>query len=214
MFRVSSSYLVLAVALLAAGCGHYAWFSQHGPAPMVVSPAIPMLENPLPVAIADSEFVWNQVVDTVDDYFKIEREERVRAIGGALTAGRIDTYPLVGATLLEPWRRDSTPGFEKLHSTLQSVRRQATVHVIPVEKGFSVEVIVLKELEDVIRPENASVGATASRHDESPTRNQATLGQGPGVLGWIGLGRDTSLEQEILAQLQGRVADFRPMGAF
>ena len=74
---------------------------------------------------------WNasssgsQAVDAVDDYFRIEREERVRLIGGVLTEGRIDTFPIIGSTIFEPWRKDSTPGYEKVHATLQSIRRRA-----------------------------------------------------------------------------------------
>jgi hypothetical protein len=124
-----------------------------------------------------------------------------------LTAGRIDTYPVVGATLLEPWRRDSTPGFERLHSTLQSVRRRAVIHVIPVGPGFSVEAIVLKDLEDLNHPENAAVGSSfPARHDGSALAERPEQ-VGPVTLGWIPLGRDLSLEQELLRQIQGRLAE-------
>ena len=116
------SLLVACFAL--AGCHHHSWFSWHEPAAGIGAPAAIVGENPLVVPVTDSEFLWNQVVDTLDDYFKIEREERVRVIGGVWTAGRVDTHPVTGATLLEPWRPDSTRGFERLHSTLQSVRRR------------------------------------------------------------------------------------------
>jgi hypothetical protein len=46
-------------------------------------------------------------VDAVDDYFRIEREERVRLIGGVLTEGRIDTFPITGSTVSRG-RVDST----------------------------------------------------------------------------------------------------------
>ena len=158
--------------------------------------------------MADSEYVWTQIVDTVDDYFKIQREDRVRVIGGVLTAGRIDTFPVVGATLLEPWRRDSTPGFERLHSTLQSVRRRAVIHVIPVGPGFSIEAIVLKDLEDLNHPENAAVGSTTpARHDGTLRQEQPEEGHGPVTLGWIPQGRDLSLEQELLRKIQARLAE-------
>jgi len=160
------------------------------------------------VPVADSEYVWMQIVDTVDDYFKIQREERVRVIGGVLTAGRIDTFPVVGATLLEPWRRDSTPGFERLHSTLQSVRRRAVIHVIPVGPGFSVEAIVLKDIEDLNHPENAAVGAAFPVRPDGASRDDPREQvQGPVTLGWIPLGRDLSLEQELLRQIQARLAE-------
>ena len=74
----------------------------------------------------DREFIWNQCVDVVDDYFRIEREQRVRLDAGVLTEGQIDTHPTTGSTLFEPWRNDSTRGYEKWHATLQSIRRKAT----------------------------------------------------------------------------------------
>ena len=38
---------------------------------------------------------------------------------------------------------------EKLHATLQSIRRRATIRVIPTDGGYLLEVLVQKELEDI-----------------------------------------------------------------
>ena len=46
-------------------------------------------------------------------------------MGSTLTEGRIDTFPKPGATLLEPWDHDSADSYERLESTLQSIRRYA-----------------------------------------------------------------------------------------
>src|SRR3954453_16209664 len=83
----------------------------------------PPVQNPMFIPPIDREFLWNQTVDAIDDYFRIEREDRVRLIAGVLTEGRIDTFPTIGSTVFEPWRTDSTPGYEKIHATLQSIRR-------------------------------------------------------------------------------------------
>ena len=202
--------LLLAVLAFAAGCGSH-WLAPLGPH-RVSAPPNQLLENPLFVPIADRELVWNQLVDEIDDYFKIEREQRVQEVGGVLMEGRIDTFPAIASTLLEPWRRDSTPGFEKLHSTLQSTRRQATVRVIPRGGGYLVEVNVIKELEDVNRPEHATVGGSTLRHDGSLVRNEANVQTGPTTLGWITLGRDVSLEQQILVELRSRLSNIQPPG--
>lgn len=166
-----------------------------------------MVENPLFIATGDREYLWFQVVDTLDDYFRIEREERVRLIGEVLTEGRIDTYPQIGGTLLEPWRADSTPGYEKLHATLQTIRRRASVRVIPTQGGYLVEVAVYKELEDLDRPQLATVGTTAVRHDGSLTRGDQIMDDQNNTLGWIPLGRDPTLEQRILKNIVARVGD-------
>ena len=160
-------------------------------------------ENPALIPTHDREFLWNQIVDTVDDYFVIEREDRVRQIGNTLTEGRINTFPQVGATSLEPWRRDSTKGFERRLATLQTIRRFAIVRVWPAEGGYRVEVAVFKELEDLDSPEFAPVGGDVFRHDGTLVRAEDRE-EGPVTLGWIPQGRDPGLEQQILLEIQAR----------
>ena len=163
------------------------------------------IENPLFLPPLDQEFVWNQLVDAVDDHFRIEREERVRLIGGILTEGRIDTFPTPGGTLLEPWRGDSASAYERLHATLQSIRRRATVRLIPTEGGSLVDVVVQKELEDLDKPEHATAGGSTPRHDATLVRNEGSPGRFSVTLGWIPIGRDASLEQKILRDIQCRL---------
>ena len=163
------------------------------------------IENPLFVPAMDRELLWNQTVDAIDDYFRIEREERVRLIGGVLTEGRIDTFPTTGSTLLEPWRGDSTSGYEKWHATLQSIRRRGIVRVIPSDGGYLIDVQILKELEDLDKPEHATAGGATLRHDGSLVRQEGAAGRFSHTLGWIPLGRDASLEQQILADLTMRL---------
>lgn len=186
--------------LLAGGCASGSWL-RLGQAPP------PPVENPLFVPVTDREFLWNTLVDTIDDYFKIQREERVRLVGGHLTEGRLVTFPTPGSTHLEPWRHDSTPGYEKLHATLQSIRRHASVRVIPAPGGYLIEVVVNKELEDLDRPEQATAGASTLRHDGTLVRVGGPLQGNAQQLGWIPLGRDASLEQRILLQLRAKYAN-------
>ena len=173
---------------------------------MVGYPTVALIENPLFVPVADREFTWNQLVDMVDDRFRIEREERVRFDQGVLLDGRIETFPQIGATLLEPWRKDSTPGFETNHATLQTIRRRATLIISPTEGGYLVNIVVQKELEDLSRPEHATAGGATLRHDSSlVSAHETTAAGGPITLGWIPVGRDLSLEQEMLADLRARL---------
>jgi hypothetical protein len=166
-----------------------------------------VIENPLFVPAMDREFIWNQCVDAVDDYFRISREQRVRLDAGVLTEGQIDTHPTTGSTLFEPWRKDSTRGYEKWHATLQSIRRKATLRVIPVptDGGYLIDVYVLKELEDLDKPESATAGGATLRHDGSLVRQEGAAGRYSVTLGWIPIGRDLTLEQQILADLQARL---------
>lgn len=170
------------------------------------APAIPIAsENPALVPGVDREVLWQNLVDVVDDYFTIDREDPVRLIGDVLTEGRIDTFPEVGSTYFEPWRRDSANSYEKLESTLQTIRRQAIVRVLPSGGGYLVDVAVFKELEDLAQPEHATVGAATLRYDTSLERVAQPIGPQPLQRGWIPLGRDVALEQQILLQLRGRL---------
>lgn len=207
MLQHSPLRKLLAIAALALACGMTGCrglLSGVDQAALYGAPAGP-IENPLFVPPLDPEFVWNNLVDAVDDHFRIEREERVRLIGGILTEGRIDTFPTIGSTLLEPWRGDSTAGYEKLHATLQSIRRRATVRLIPTEGGTLVDVVVQKELEDLDKPEHASAGNATLRHDGTLVRNEGPPGRFSVTLGWIPIGRDCSLEQKILRDIQCRL---------
>jgi hypothetical protein len=208
MTRIRSNWtspiLLVALAGLLAGCQ---WVHDlHGLHGSGVTPHAALAQNPMYVPLSDREFLWNQLIDTLDDYFEIQREERVRLVGGVLTEGQVETLPLPGATMLEPWREDSSPGFERRYATLQSIRRRAIVHVRPqTDGGYLVDVAVYKELEDLSQPEFSSVNVDGLRTDGTLVRPEKNLRLGPVTLGWIPVGRDMALEQRILTQLRGRL---------
>ena len=61
--------LSLVLALLASlGCQHF-WPKNFGPPPPITVP----VSNPAHVGAVDPTFLWQQIVDTVDDYFRIAR---------------------------------------------------------------------------------------------------------------------------------------------
>ncbi len=171
-------------------------------------------QNPYVIPPVSEDLAWDQVVDVVDDYFTVDTETRVKRVGQVLTEGRLDTFPEIGSTLFEPWRHDSADGYEKVESTLQSIRRRAQVRVIPDEVGYLVDVTVYKELEDVPRPEHASSGAAAFRNDSAPQGFDEPVGGQQYTLGWIPQGRDTVLEQRILADIRARFAPPPRRGIF
>ena len=199
---------ILAAALL-GGCNPFR--SWQAPPMDVPGPPPNAIENPLAVPPVDPEFIWSQAVDVVDNYFQIEREDRMRVINGVLTEGRIDSHPILGSTVLEPWRQDSTPGYEKVHATLQTIRRKAVVRVIPNGSGYFLDVTVFKELEDLSKPVDATAGAAAVKHDGTYTRVEGPTARAPILLGWIPLGRDFTLEQRMLSELRGRLATVVPI---
>jgi hypothetical protein len=172
-------------------------------------------DNPVLIRIANHDVLWDGIVDVVSEYFRIKKEYPVQMLGGALFAGWIDTFPKPGATLLEPWDHDSANSYERLESTLQSIRRYAVVNVRPLENGgsgFWVEVLVYKELENLRQPEHATAGSAIFRNDVSPA-STGKLDKVETPTGanqsWIPQGRDTVVEQRILGQILDR---FTPEG--
>ncbi|MEO6811498.1 MAG: hypothetical protein ABI353_20490 [Isosphaeraceae bacterium] len=151
--------------------------------------------NPLLVPSADFEAVWKQAVTVTNEYFDISSENRL--------AGLIVTQPKVAATLLEPWHGDTVGFDQRLEATLQSIRRFAKVYVNQAPGGgYAVKVEVYKELEDLVKPDR-QMGGRAVFADQLPVnRAREVVGPVPVPVGWIPQGRDTKLEQAILARLR------------
>lgn len=167
---------------------------------------LPMVTNPLFVPQQDAQFVWRQIADAVDDDFQIAKEEPLRVIDGILTEGTLETYPLVGSTLLEPWREDSTPGYEKLYATLQSVRRRVVVSARPATGGYEIEVQAFTELENLPQPENTTFSRELIVADNAiGETTDPDLGVPSGIRGWIPKGRDRSLERALLLDMRQRL---------
>lgn len=172
------------------------------PPPQIQSPG----PNPIVVPVANEEWVWDQIADVVSDYFTIAREQRARREGELITEGRIDTAPQTGATWLEPYRKDSVGSFNRWESTFQTIRRRATVRVVPDAAGYLVEVIVEKELEDLPRPEKATAGSAVFRGDDAlPSRRLEDVNRTHASPHWLQLGRDPLLEQRMLGDIQARL---------
>lgn len=197
--------MVLGLLTFLSGCQS---FRQYGA--LTSQPGLPVNQpqyaNPLAVPMIDRWAMMDLVSDEVDNYFRIDREDRIRLHDGIMSEGWIETHPEIGSTLFEPWRRDSTPGFEKLHATLQTVRRTAKVRVVPVNNQYQIDVQVFKDVEDMPQPLGASVGGKLVRHDSSLDIDREELSIESQTDGWIPIGRDFYLEQKILSNIYNRVA--------
>ena len=219
LFKSRLACLLLGIVLL-VGCRRW-----HGPpsapvASALVAPPVhdttvipPKIKPPpgatcinpmfLPTANLNQDLVWEQIIDVVDNYFRIERENRVQLVGNVMTEGRIDTFPQVGATWLEPHLPDSDGIENRWQSTYQTIRRRAVVRVIPERGGYLIDIAVYKELEDLPRPEHASAGAATFRHDSSlPSRLSEGVLRTRFSKSWIQMGRDVAIEQQMLCEIQ------------
>jgi hypothetical protein len=154
--------------------------------------------NPVFVPAGNEDAAWERTVDVVHDYFDIGRENRM--IGSQ--PGVIETRYRIGASLLEPWHRDSHGLENRLESSLQPIRRKAIVSVTPAQGGYLVGVEVFKEIEDLPGVANNTAGG-ATFSQTSPIRRDLDLVTGQSSpSGWIALGRDEILENEMLRQVQ------------
>ena len=197
---------VMLVLVISIGCHHF-WPNNFGPPPPVVVP----VSNPSHVGAVDPTFLWQQIVDTVDDFFRIASEQPPRPENGFLIEGRLRTHPEVSGTVFEPWRRDTTRGFERIQSTFQTVRRTATVRVVPEATGYLIDVIVIKEQEDIDRTQfaNAGISSQTSLGMDNNVDNRPSTQFNPtqSTLGWYEIGRDRELEQRIMENILGRVSN-------
>ncbi|MGN6135372.1 MAG: hypothetical protein ACTHOU_12790 [Aureliella sp.] len=195
--------LVVAAGLLTSGCRHL--FQDPNRPPQVEVP----ISNPFQVGPADPTLVWQQVVDAVDDYFRIKSETPVRVDSAAWLEGRLETFPEVGATLFEPWRRDSTPGFERVQSTFQTIRRTAFVRVVPGPDGYLIDIKVTKEQEDVDHSQFPTAGSSVASQGGTVIRTTNVLSDLPTTVDWYpaGMGRDLDLERRLAENIAGRLTN-------
>jgi len=154
--------------------------------------------NPIFVAANNEPVVWERTIDVLHDFrFQIARENKLDGI--------IETQYKVGSGILEPWHRDSVGKENKLESTFQSIRRRLFVSVTPAEGGFLISVEAFKEIEDLAGLAANSEGA-ATFQESTPLQRDLNLVVGQSApSGWIPLGRDIDLEQEMLQALQAEL---------
>lgn len=181
--RFVSTAALFAVTLFATGCATM---------PQAVS-------NPILIRSNNPDEVWEKTIDVLHAYqLPIERENRLD--------GTIETEYKVGSGLLEPWHHDSVTVGDRLESSFQSIRRRATISVTPGEGGYLVGVQVLKEIED---PQDLIVNSagTATFPQASTLNRNLQVVVGPATPeGWILLGRDSNLEQDLLGSLHAEYA--------
>ncbi len=156
--------------------------------PVVVAPGTPTPEG--------YAFVYERVLDAVDDYFEV--------VPGPRYSGQIETLPKIAAGYEQPWKAGSPDPRERLLASLQSIRHRAVVRIFPGERGgFRVSVEVYKELEDVFVPQGARLGPASFR--EAPVLDrqvEVNLAAAAGSFRWIPVGRDPAYEQVLLRKIQ------------
>ncbi len=188
--------LVLLAVLGTSQMGCSLWPASWGkPSVSRIFAPQPAIPNPLAVPSSDFEDVWTKCVAVVSKYFPVASENRL--------AGIIRTDSPMTGSLLEPWSPDSVGFRDRLEATLQTLRKFAVIHVDPGPTGgYLVKVEVIKELEDLSKPDRQPAGRAVFYNDFPVNRTRDIVGPVPSPLGWIRQGRDTNLEQAILAGIR------------
>jgi hypothetical protein len=143
--------------------------------------------------------VYEQVLDSLDDYFDIKPTSRY--------AGHIETLPRTAPGLLQALKPGSPDPRERLLASFQSIRHTAVVDIWSGERGgYRVYLEVWKELEDVSQPTRAPAGGAAFRDLPNVERKFEVVGGEVTDVSkkWIPVGRDYALEQQILKKLRDR----------
>lgn len=170
--------------------------------------------NPLFVQVDNPHYLWEGLVDVLDNYFPTLYERPIRilsspAADGTMivtrTEGRIDTEAVVAAGVLQPWKKNSVNLCQRVEATFQSIRRKAVVRVVPVERGYSVHLAIYNEIENIPNPMNSVVSGPNQSFSESMSHLEFPTGESAVSDGWIPIGRNTELEQYILGELAWRL---------
>ena len=185
------------LAMTSAGCASVAPLDN----PIVVRTVPANVENPLLVSPGEPDAngyaeVYERVIDVLDDYFDIKPTSRY--------AGHIETFPHIAPGFEQPWKAGNPDHRERLIATFQTMRKYAIVDIWAGERGgYKISLEVRRELLDIERPSRATAGGAVFR--EAPTvdrRNEVIQTEVASNLGWIPVGRDCALEQQLLARIR------------
>ncbi len=169
--------------------------------------------NPLYIRTDDNQWLWESIVDVVDNYFEITDEspvlkDEIQKNGSLVrryTEGRLDTKPVIAPGVFQPWKKSSANISQRWQATFQTVRRYAVVRVVPEDNGFKINLAVYNEMENQSNPMNSN--KSISNFTFSDDLSQLELPAGPNAPseGWFPIGRNFELEQTILEELAWRL---------
>ncbi|MGL4460696.1 MAG: hypothetical protein ACRDD1_14290 [Planctomycetia bacterium] len=158
-----------------------------------------LAQNPATVVNPNYDYVYDTTIEVVEKYFDVAYENRYD--------GRIETVPLSGATLFEPWRLDAVGFAERFEGSIQTIRRRGYFLIQPTPTGgFTISVEVYKELEDMPILNLAPFGGGGVYIPSiQPIQQQIVAAAVEAPAGWISRGRDAKLEAVLLNELQSKI---------
>jgi hypothetical protein len=189
----------LAVALLLAGlagCTSLAPAMREPPALIPANSCNEEDQNPVYVPPLSYGQVFETMLRVLNDYdFEIADPNRYD--------GRIETYPRVSPGMLELFRPGSPDVYDRLLATFQTYRHRVSIVIQPANnRGYFVEVIARKELEDLPKPIRSTVGGAIFRTINDVDRQFEVIDSTFFEPTWIFKGRDVPLEQELIRRIK------------
>ncbi|MBM4017881.1 MAG: hypothetical protein FJ288_06050 [Planctomycetes bacterium] len=188
MKRAAGLLLVAAAALVAAGCAR---------------PTEVRFPNPMPLPTSDRVTV-EQVAR------RVLLELRFELVYPASKEGRVVTEALTGDSWFEFWRGDTVGAFQRVESSLHTVRRTASVTVAPEGPGAQLAVKVTKERLSAPNLSPQSIGQTYDIFSPSKTDLARWDEFKETRYAWLPMGRDDALEQQILQRILARLGSAMP----
>lgn len=197
-------YAVVLLPALAVGC-------QNLNAALDLPPVIPIGEkqfverNPVFVPLPPTGDAYGQVysaaLEVLHDYgYEIAETNRF--------SGHIEAVPRVAPGALLLLKPGSPELYERLLCSLQTYRHRVSVIIQTADaepkehRGYDVEFIVRKELEDLPRPVRSTVGGAVFRSENTVERQTEVIDATFFEPNWIYRGRDAALESELIRRFK------------
>jgi hypothetical protein len=134
-------------------------------------------------------------------------EMRFEILYPASKPGRIDTENLTGDSWFEFWRDDTVGSFQRVESSLYTIRRAVHVHVTPPPAGSTGCQVAVKVDKERLSAPGTSPAGIAQAYDlfdpgKTSLARQDEFKESERYA-WLPEGRDDALEQVILERIQG-----------
>lgn len=210
LFLFALLLLLTVSSFLSSGCSSVP--EQKVPSLEIASGSADNL-NPLYVRTEDNKWLWESIVDVVDNYFPIASESPVLkdesqnngVLISRFTEGRLDTKPVIAPGVCQPWKKSSANISQRWEATFQTIRRYAVVRVVPENEGFKINLAVYNEMENRSNPMNSRKSNTNFTFTDDLSQLELPAGPTAPSDGWFPIGRNTEMEQIILEELAWRL---------
>lgn len=169
------------------------------------SQAVPDVSNPIPIATAEYDRVFDAAVMVLrDEHFVVARKDR--------RFGVVTTEPRTAASVFEPWHTDNSTAAQTTASTLNFDRRTVRVMINPAaetasgdgEYQLQVQVTLDRRHHPTRVLNTAAMGSVGVGHREATDYKPLLTETGVEESFWSPVGRDELLEKRLLAEILRR----------